>query len=74
MSGRSEKFFSKSDLLGKENHYSIFKRTPTDEFSGGYHYHDFFEATYYHSLTDTPSIALFSGTKAIQSGMEPLSL
>ena len=40
MSGRSEKFFSKSELLGKENHYSIFKRTPTDEFSGGYHYHD----------------------------------
>lgn len=59
MSGRSEKFFSKSDLLGKENHYSIFKRTPTDEFSGGYHYHDFFEATYYHSLTDTPSIGSF---------------
>ncbi len=39
-------FRSKKEIYGKE-HYLWIKRTPRDEYYGGYHYHDFFEATYY---------------------------
>lgn len=42
-------FYSKLDLYGSDHHYHIVKRTPTNEFKVGYHYHDFYEATFYHS-------------------------
>lgn len=43
------RFFSKLDLYGSDYHYHIVKRTPKNEFKVGYHYHDFYEATFYHS-------------------------
>ena len=39
-------FKSKKEIYGND-HYLWIKRTPQAEFYGGYHYHDFFEATYY---------------------------
>ncbi len=40
------RFYSKTDMY-RDDHYVLVKRTPNNEFFGGYHYHDFFECSFY---------------------------